>query len=71
MILPHTNADVLIGLTSDISNSGLSICTDHLLEKGQEILLKSAPPLSGQSAVVRWSREVRGGLFKIGLEVKG
>jgi|WetSurSiteA1Bulk_404760.scaffolds.fasta_scaffold00476_2 hypothetical protein len=68
---PHTNADVLIGLTSDISNSGLSICTDHLLENGQEIILKSVLPLSGRAAVVRWSQEVREGLFKIGFEVKG
>jgi hypothetical protein len=67
---PHTNPDVLIGLTSDISNTGLSICTDCFLEKGQEIVLRSALPFSGWTAVVRWSREIREGFFKVGLEVK-
>ena len=70
MLKPRTHGDLLIGLSSNISSSGFSICTDCLLDEGQEIFIKSALPFSGKSAVVRWSREIREGLFKSGLEVK-
>jgi len=68
---PRTHDDFLIGLTSNISSSGFSICTDCLFEEGQKIVIKSDLPFSGRSAVVRWSREIREGLFKSGLEVRG
>ena len=68
---PQTHSDFLIALSSDISSSGLGIRTDCLLEEGQEIVIKSDLPFSGRSAVVRWSREIREGLFKSGLEVRG
>ncbi|MCG2720463.1 MAG: hypothetical protein L6290_00385 [Thermodesulfovibrionales bacterium] len=68
---PRTHGDFLIALSSDISSSGLGLRTDCLLEEGQEIVIKSDIPFSGRSAVVRWSREIREGLFKSGLEVRG
>ena len=59
----------IIGLTVNISNSGLCFYTFKTLLKGQEIKIKRTPSLSYHSATVRWSQKVTDNFYKVGLSL--
>jgi hypothetical protein len=69
-LLPYIDEKVSTGLLHDFSYSGLCIVTQHPLEKGQEILVKSSLLSNSMTAVVQWCSDIGNSTYKVGLEFK-
>jgi hypothetical protein len=67
---PHIEYNVSTGLLHDFSSSGLCMITQHPLQEGQEILLKSSLMSNSINAVVRWCSNTGSSAYKAGLEFK-
>ncbi len=67
---PHIDNKVSTGLLHNLSYSGLCIIiTQHPLQEGQEILIKSGL-LDSITALVRWCCDTGNSTYKVGLEFK-
>lgn len=58
-------------VTVDVSEDGLGIFTSHPLREGQILKFErdiNIQRVRAQSAVVRWSREVNGNRYRVGLQ---
>jgi len=69
-LLPHIDDKVSTGLLHDFSYSGLCIITQHPIQEGQEILVKSSLMSNSITAVVRWCSDTGNSTYKIGLAFK-
>jgi hypothetical protein len=67
-LLPRIDDNVLTGLLSDFSYSGLCIITHHPVQEGQEILVQSSLMSNSITAVVRWCNHLDNSTYKVGLE---
>jgi PilZ domain len=65
---PQTADTILKGIMQNYSYSGLCFITRHVLEEGQEIVLKSLVVLNAKKASVRWNKDIGKGNYKVGLE---
>jgi hypothetical protein len=66
---PHSDKKVSTGLLHDFSYSGVCIITQHPLQEGQEILIKSGL-IDSITALVRWCDATGNSTYKVGLEFK-
>lgn len=69
-LLPNMGDKFSTGLLHDFSYSGLCIITNHSLQEGQEILVKSSLISNSIAAVVRWCSDAGNSTYKVGLELK-
>ncbi len=60
-------SDILFGVTSNISDSGLCIYSDARLDEGGSIEFRSSLPVPSRRAMVRWVKKDVGELYKMGL----
>jgi len=65
---PRSDEGLLIGYGIDISEFGISMVTSYLLQKGQEITIKSSLPVAHRSAIVRWIKKHKENWYQVGLE---
>jgi hypothetical protein len=68
-LLPHIDNKVSTGLLHNFSYSGFCIITQHPLQAGQEILIKSGL-IDAITALVRWCGDTGNSTYKVGLEFK-
>jgi hypothetical protein len=69
-LLPCIDDKFTSALLHDFSNAGLCIITNHSLQEGQEILVKSCIISNSLTAVVRWCSDIGNSTYKVGLEFK-
>ena len=65
------NTILKTAVTVDVSEDGIGIFTSHPLDEGQILKFEreiNTHKVKAQSAVVRWSREVNGNRFRVGLK---
>jgi hypothetical protein len=65
---PDTTYKIFLGFTYDFNDSGFSLYTTKLLEKGQEIIVRSSFPYTCRKAVVCWVEQYDSFYYKVGLE---
>ncbi len=65
---PDTTYEIYIGLTLNLSGSGLCLYTPKLLKEGQVIIIKSTIPQLSQKATVCWIEKYDSFYYKVGLE---
>jgi PilZ domain len=58
---------IQIGITANISNSGMCIYSDINHNEGEIIEIRSSLPAASSRATVRWSKKDAADLFKMGL----
>jgi hypothetical protein len=56
-----------MGISVNLSNSGVCFFSHRRLEAGQKVAISSRLWDSPRNAVVRWSNSIMGGLFRIGM----
>jgi len=64
---PDTTGKVYKGVTIEVSYSGMRLYVFHLLARGQKLTIRSALPISSQTATVKWIEKVEDGFYKTGL----
>lgn len=57
----------MVGLTANVSQSGLCFYTTIPLLEGQEIKIRRNPSVSYQSAMVQWIQKIADNFYKVGL----
>ena len=67
---PYIDDRLSTGLLQDFSYSGLCIITQHPIQEGQEILVKSSLMNDPITALVRWCKDTGNSTYKVGLEFK-
>ena len=65
--LPSRSFEVLFGVTSNISDSGMCIYSDARPEEGESIEFRSSLPVPSTKATIRWVKDDVDGLYKMGL----
>jgi hypothetical protein len=66
---PYSDNRVSTGLIHNFSYFGLCIVTEHPIQEGQEILVKSQIMSKPVTAVVRWCKDTGSSTYKVGLEI--
>jgi hypothetical protein len=61
--------ETLVGVVVNVSESGLCILTNNLLNKGQQIRITDNGHTINKSAVVRWTEKYNDLYYKVGLEL--
>jgi len=61
------SAGILIGITANISDSGMCIYSDSNHAEGEIIEIRSSLPVPCLRATVRWTNKDAADLYKIGL----
>jgi hypothetical protein len=61
------SSGIQIGITSNISNSGICIYSDISHNVGEIIEIRSSLPVASSRAAVRWAKKDAADLFKMGL----
>ncbi len=64
---PDTTGKVYKGVTIEVSYSGMRLYVFSLLARGQKLTIRSALPISSQTATVKWIEKVEEGFYKTGL----
>lgn len=64
---PSRSSEILFGVTSNISDSGMCIYSDARPEEGENIEFRSSLPIRSTRATVRWVKDDVDGLYKMGL----
>jgi hypothetical protein len=64
---PDTTGKVYKGVTIEVSYSGMRLYVFSLLPRGQKLTIRSALPISSQTATVKWIEKVEEGFYKTGL----
>jgi hypothetical protein len=64
---PSRSPEVLFGVTSNISDSGMCIYSDARPEIGENIEFRSSLPVPSPKATVRWVKKDVDSLYKMGL----
>lgn len=65
--VPLGTSGIQIGLTANISDSGMCIYTDSNHIEGDIIEIRSSLPVSYLQAAVRWTKKDAANLYKAGL----
>jgi len=65
--VPRGSPGIQIGITANISDSGMCIYSDSKHNEGEIIEIRSPLPVSYLWAAVRWARKDAADLFKMGL----
>jgi hypothetical protein len=65
---PDTTYKIFLGFTNNLNESGFSLYTTKLLEKGQEIIVKISIPCTCRKAVVCSVEQHDSFYYKVGLE---
>ena len=65
--VPIGSPGIQIGITANISDSGMCIYSDSPLNEGEIIEIKSALPVPYLWAAVRWAKKDAADLYKMGL----
>jgi hypothetical protein len=65
---PKANMGIFIGFVMNLSGSGLCLKTPKLLEKGENIIIKSLLFTTSRLAVVRWIHREDSTYYQVGLE---
>ncbi len=61
------SSEVLFGVTSNISDSGMCIYSDARPDEGERIEFRSSLPVPSTKALVRWIKKDVDNLYKMGL----
>jgi hypothetical protein len=69
-LLPHIDSKDSTGLLHDYSYSGMCIITNHPLQEGQEIVVKSGFMSNSIISAVRWCSNMGNSTYKVGLEIR-
>ena len=69
VIEPLTTNETFDGVLVNVSESGLCILTNDLLNKGQQIRITDNGHTINKSAVVRWTEKYNDLYYKVGLEL--
>jgi hypothetical protein len=64
---PARSSEILFGVTSNISDSGMCIYSDARPDEGESIEFRSTLPVPSARATVKWVRKDVDNLYKIGL----
>jgi hypothetical protein len=65
--VPPRVPSLLIGITSNISDSGMCIYSDNHLNEREDIEIRSSLPVPYIRATVRWIKKDAADLYKMGL----
>ncbi|MBM4146249.1 MAG: PilZ domain-containing protein [Nitrospira sp.] len=69
VIEPLTTNETFDGVLVNVSESGLCILTNDILNKGQQIRITANGHAINKSAVVRWTEKYDDFYYKVGLEL--
>ena len=69
VIEPLTTNETFYGVVVNVSESGLCILTNDLLNKGQQIRITDNGHAINNSAVVSWTEKYNDLYYKVGLEL--
>ncbi len=64
---PSRSAEILIGVTSNISDSGMCVYSDASPREGDNMEVRSSLPVPFTRATVRWVKKDVDNLYKMGL----
>ncbi len=64
---PHTGNETLLGVSTNICDSGICIYTFTQLEVGQDIFIRNELPVPYQKATVQWVKKYHNNFYKVGL----
>ena len=67
---PNTSGKYSTGMLRDFSYSGVRLITQHPLQPGQEIIMKSILMSYSITAIVRWCNDMGNNTYAVGLEFK-
>lgn len=65
--IPLGPPGICLGITADISDSGMCVYSDSIHDKGEIIEVRSSLPMGHPRAMVKWGRKDAANLFKMGL----
>jgi len=65
--IPLGSPSIQIGITANISNSGMCIYSDINHDEGEIIEIRSSLSVASSRAAVRWTKKDAANLFKMGL----
>lgn len=65
--VPLASSGLQIGITANISDSGMCICSDSNHNEGDILEIRSSLPVPYLWAAVRWAKKDAADLYKLGL----
>lgn len=65
--IPLASHGIQIGITANISDSGMCIYSDINHNEGEIIEIRGSLPVASSRAAVRWAKKDAANLFKMGL----